>query len=528
MLPSTLPRNIALALIGIWRSRQRQRELRKQLDTVQRRMAKRRTIVTATMAALAVQEEKERKSARQVERANGKWRGSTLYGYLTGGSSGRDEQTYLENFRMSIGAFDKLVSHLEATPFASEVAPVSIVVAREAAKQRRGQTPPSTLLCRMHTDPAPTRFKTAACLYLLGQGGPLKPSADVASVGKTTLRRWMSSFCASVNSAVRQIYMPAKPWNADELAAVRGNFASRRGIPNVALACDGSHIPFNPKCSRKDAKEYKNYKGWNSILAVAFVDSYYRFFDVDVGAVGKSGDNTVLKHNWLMKEMAKDPDKWLGEHGVVLGDSGASDKDGIFMNPYHAPTAPEKCWFNFCHSSTRFYVEETFGRWKSKWRFLVNPVNVNHKLMTTMIYTSAVLHNYCLACARDDDHVNFFSCNAEGSWKKFLDKYTAHLCPSCKRRGVKHCVHQAAYRNGNAQVAAARRAPSQVRDDLCQKLWEQVLGPDPLGICVVGDADVRVAEGLGDSETWTVREVMQMRAERAPRGPGTGLVGRVL
>ena len=118
-------------------------------------------------------------------------------------------------------------------------------------------------------------------------------------------------------------------------------------FPNVAMACDGSHIPFKPPMKSTHRVEYQNYKGWHSILAVAFVDSYYRFFDLDVGAPGKAGDNTVLKHNWLMRAIKEDPDKWLGKHGVVLGDSGASDGDGFFLNPFHSPTEPSRCWFNF-------------------------------------------------------------------------------------------------------------------------------------------------------------------------------------
>ena len=106
--------------------------------------------------------------------------------------------------------------------------------------------------------------------------------------------------------------------------------------------------------------DYRNYKGWYSILAVAFVDSYYRFFDVDVGYPGRAGDNTVLKQNWLMEAIKADPDVWLGKGGVILGDSGAGDGGAFFLNPYHSPdqSQPDRLYFNFCHSSTRFYVEQ--------------------------------------------------------------------------------------------------------------------------------------------------------------------------
>eukprot|EP00966_Prymnesium_polylepis_P006155 140962-Prymnesium_polylepis.1 len=92
-----------------------------------------------------------------------------------------------------------------------------------------------------------------------------------------------------------------------ERQAVQGQFASRRGLSPVSLACDGTRIPFKPK-GKKLAMEYRNFKGWSSILAVAFVDSYYRFFDIDVGYPGRAGAKTVLKQNWLMREIGQDPD----------------------------------------------------------------------------------------------------------------------------------------------------------------------------------------------------------------------------
>ena len=77
------------------------------------------------------------------------------------------------------------------------------------------------------------------------------------------------------------------------------------------------------------SSDYRNYKGWTSILAVAFTDSFYRFFEIDVGYPGRAGDNTVLKHSWLMQKFREDPDTWLGPGGLVLGDSGASDGDNV-------------------------------------------------------------------------------------------------------------------------------------------------------------------------------------------------------
>ena len=512
---------LALA-VAVHHSRCRQRAIQTQLAIVKDRMDKRARNAVAIMIALAPMsdQDQEKGPRRVVPRCLGKWRGSTIFGYLRGGPAGRDEVTYRENFRMSIGAFDKLVELMEGTPFRAQLPSEPITVLREKARSRRGKRPANLKLASAALDYPTTRFKVAACLYTMGQGGPKKPNADACGIGKSTLSRWLSAFAEATFTHLKPICMPSTPWGPAELNAVQGNFASRRGIPHVAMACDGSHIPFRPRCKKEHAVQYRNYKGWTSILAVAFVDSYHRFFDLDVGSPGKAGDNTVLKHNWLMEAIKEDPDKWLGKNGVILGDSGASDADGFFLNPYHAPSAPERCWFNFCHSSTRFYVEETFGRWKNKWRFLMNPLNVDHKLQTQLIYASAILHNYCIMHGRDGDHAHFQN-ERHGSsacHEKFLGKYTAHMCPTCMRRGVQHCIHQASYRNGNAQTANARRAPSIIRDKLCTELWQRVVGNDPMAMNAnlgLGDEDLAAASACGDGEAQCVRKIMNERASMA-------------
>lgn len=111
------------------------------------------------------------------------------------------------------------------------------------------------------------------------------------------------------------------------------------------MAVDGTHLPFRPD-TKTSAADYRNYKGWHSILAVAFVNSFHLFVDADVGAgklwasacrarvstalpcvltcmyyvnraAGRSGDNTVLTHSFLMGEINKDPVKWLGVDGCI-------------------------------------------------------------------------------------------------------------------------------------------------------------------------------------------------------------------
>ena len=435
-------------------------------------------VTAVTLAATACDE-----SARRTElRALGKWRGSTLSGYLR-----NDEKSRKDAFRASDNRLDTLVALLQDTKLAG-------TGWRNVLQPDRGRR--VTRKATEALDPPTLRYKVATCLYAFAHGGTLKTIADAASIGKSTLKGWLDDFSDGVTKRVKPLYMPGTPWDPETLAAVRGQFASRRGIDVACLACDGSHIPFRPK-NKRIAMDYRNYKGWTSILLVGFVDSFYRFFilrivdsfyrlthfgfvdtfyrfyEVDVGYPGRAGDNTVLARNGFMRKLETAADTYLGVGGLILGDSGASDGDRIFINPYHAPTTPERCWFNFCHSSTRFFVEQTFGMWKNRFRFLLHGMpEANHKLMTKMIYASTVLHNFFLADPGDEfetaDPLN------DPCWKSFFEKHKAHMCPTCKREGKAHCIHQAAYRQGAAQVKAAREAPSDLRDALCEKLWREV------------------------------------------------------
>ena len=45
-------------------------------------------------------------------------------------------------------------------------------------------------------------------------------------------------FADAVLQRLKPEHMPCKPFTADELKAMQGNFASRRGLPSVTLACD--------------------------------------------------------------------------------------------------------------------------------------------------------------------------------------------------------------------------------------------------------------------------------------------------
>jgi hypothetical protein len=119
------------------------------------------------------------------------------------------------------------------------------------------------------------------------------------------------------------------------------------------------------------------------------------FVDAIVGYAGRSGDNTVIRDCSMMRQLRRNRLRWLGADGLVLADGGASDGGQLLLNPIHNAVDVADVWYNFCHSSTRFYVEETFGRWKNRFRFLLYACDLDHKRMSNLIYASCIMHNVC-------------------------------------------------------------------------------------------------------------------------------------
>ena len=156
------------------------------------------------------------------------------------------------------------------------------------------------------------------------------------------------------------------------------------------------------------------------------------------------------------------------------------------MNPYFNPKTAEQFWFNFCQSSSRFFVEETFGRWKNRWRFLLRPCDTKHELTSRMIYASMVLHNFL---TRHKDAATFDEADDTKTWTDFYLENKAMLCPSCARRQPqpKHCVH--VERNDKRAWQRSWSKPSEQRDHLRDRMWRELVQPSSMAATVASVAE---------------------------------------
>ena len=447
---------------------------RMQLSDVAHQMRQRRRRLLLMDLAFHWQTPLTTRPYTKVERSPNGWMSSTMYGYVFGKDGVRNsDDVFRANFRMGAGTFDLLCERLRgnaAYKFAHDS-----YVRRESGEKIRGKKP------------VRYEFRIATCLYLFAHGGNLKPVADVASVSKRTLRKWLQQFCAAVVNELEPEYMPFKPPCTSagcdhtsatcNLARINRKFGARHGFPNVAAAVDGTHVKVN-----FGDPAYRNYKGWESILCVCFVSPFYTFTYADVGWSGKNGDTTVLKFSKYMDAVSENPELWIGKGGVILADGGCYDDGaGVFMNPYHNPSTPEEYHFNFCHSSTRFFVEETFGRWKNRFRFLIKPCDTKHRLTTQMIYASMILHNFITVNGnqgRAFSSQQVLSRTDVELWSQFYTDNAPDACPACVRRNAKHCVHRSQYQDevlrGRHRANRQQRTVLAQRDRLKDKFWARM------------------------------------------------------
>eukprot|EP00976_Prorocentrum_cordatum_P083715 1185352-Prorocentrum_minimum.AAC.2 len=265
------------------------------------------------------------------------------------------------------------------------------------------------------------------------------------------------------------------PPSPEQVKLIHKAFQNRWGVPNVALAVDGTHVPYAPK-EQEYREDFHNYKGWYSLSCVAFVNSFYMFQGVEVGWAGRHSDVTITRAATYYKGIY--PERYLGVNGVALGDGAFSSSSPYILPPYATPSTEKQQWFSFCHSSTRFYVEQTFGMWKNRFRFLVRANNLDHKNASRAILATMILHNMCMvhqekrrypaaAEMKENIDVNHNKGSLDQrSIQDYMVAYPQKLCPECARKQMFSCPHN----RKRTKVAPADNILD-LRDKLADALW---------------------------------------------------------
>jgi hypothetical protein len=212
--------------------------------------------------------------------------------------------------------------------------------------------------------------------------------------------------------ASRFVYLP----HADELpglalAAEKLNHKGA-GLPNVALMVDGSHIKIAYSDTRTLHADFRNRKGYFSVILQGVCDAHSRFRSVHVGWCGSVHDARVFR-NTRFGAQVQDGTILHGDVVTLLdgtkvaycvaGDSAYSAYPTL-LKP-HADCGKlndEQLWFNYVQSVTRQPIERAFGRLKGRWRVLLETCRFDVASVPIVTLACVVLHNIC------EDHAETF------------------------------------------------------------------------------------------------------------------------
>ena len=207
------------------------------------------------------------------------------------------------------------------------------------------------------------RFKVGVALYYFGHGVDFVVLGHVAGIGTSTAKKYVRDVSKSIVRRLGPQYVKSDFTEA-ELDVLRKGFRDRRGIDGAVLAVDGTHVPiWPPDLIYKN--DYRNYKGWYSLNVLAYVTCFYTFATAEIGHPGRCCDISIFRNCPLGEQILSDPASVLGVGNFVLGDGGFVLSEGV-MTPYSNPQNKKQKYFNFCFSSTRFFVEQAFGIWKER------------------------------------------------------------------------------------------------------------------------------------------------------------------
>ncbi|KAI4463184.1 hypothetical protein MML48_4g00006682 [Holotrichia oblita] len=198
-----------------------------------------------------------------------------------------------------------------------------------------------------------------------------------------------------------------------EVFKTMSEFQKRQGFTNVIGAVDGSHIPITPP--KKQQKAYFNRNKYHSIILQAVCNANYIFTDVFAGFPGSAHDARVFRNSDVGKKLQENPAAVCPHNSHILADSAYRNTNYVltpFQDNGHLTQLQKQ--YNYKHSATRVYIEQSFGLLKGRFRILKHVNIYNMKLIPPLVLACCVLHNICMLKNDivdpdiDDSHSVFF------------------------------------------------------------------------------------------------------------------------
>lgn len=134
-----------------------------------------------------------------------------------------------------------------------------------------------------------------------------------------------------------------------------------------------------------------------------------------LGFPGSAHDARVFRNSDLGKKLQENPAAVCPHNSHILADSAYRNTNYVltpFRDNGHLTQLQKQ--YNYKHSATRVYIEQSFGLLKGRFRILKHVNIYNMKLIPPLVLACCVLHNICMLKNDivdpdiDDSHSVFF------------------------------------------------------------------------------------------------------------------------
>lgn len=192
------------------------------------------------------------------------------------------------------------------------------------------------------------------------------------------------------------------PQSENEWKIVAKEFETKWNFPHCLGAVDGKHVNiFKPPGT---GSYYFNYKHSFSIVLMGIVNANYAFLFVDVGANGRVSDGGVFSNTAFYKKLVEKglcipkpenlPSTNINVPYVFVGDDAFPLMENL-MKPFSKRNLTnEEIIYNYRVSRSRRIVENAFGILASRFRILLNRINLCPEKAVTIVLTCCYLHNF--------------------------------------------------------------------------------------------------------------------------------------
>lgn len=168
----------------------------------------------------------------------------------------------------------------------------------------------------------PAELRIATAIWRLAHGQTYIALQATLGVALATAQK----ICVEVYAVICEHMQPEiiKFPVGDQLTSTMLAFEHRKRMPMCVGAVDGSHIPIQQPFHLQGSLDYRNRKGFYSIVLQGCVDFDAKFIDINVGFPGRAHDARVYRRSSLCRRI---------NNGTLLP-SVSREIEGVKVFPY--------------------------------------------------------------------------------------------------------------------------------------------------------------------------------------------------